>query len=369
MYRSTRRLGFTLIELLVVIAIIGILIALLLPAVQKVRDAANRTKCANNMKQMGLALHNFHDTNNAFPQGVENRYEVPDTSYAPYNAPPYINGYHAFWSWMAQLMPFYEQDNLYKQADAWAHLSKSNSDYHYWPWGDFWANFQTAQPNPALGTLVSVWTCPADSRTLQVTYLSGDKMNIAFTAYEGVGGITADDYPTSGPVSDKNGILFGANTSKYAGTRAVRIGDITDGTSGTLMVGERPPSNDLEFGWWFAGAGWDGSGVGDVILGAREANYITQYINKQYPQENCAQYTIDQKTGLKAGQLNSNCDQSHFWSLHSGGANFVRGDGSVQFISYSIDQTTQYPLGNGKIVIGTFATLCTRSFGEVPKDY
>src|SRR5262245_53558428 len=172
MSRSVRRSGFTLIELLVVIAIIAILIGLLVPAVQRVRDAAGRIQCANNLKQMGLALHSYHDTCRSFPPALRSN-EFPPT-YRSFNARSHVPGWHYYWSWMALILPYCEQDNLYRAAEAWARSGDVDRDRRWNPWGN--------PSNPALGTVVQTWVCPADVRTLQTSYVTApNPVTVAFT--------------------------------------------------------------------------------------------------------------------------------------------------------------------------------------------
>ena len=112
-----------------------------------------------------------------------------------------------------------------------------------------------------------------------------------------------------------NGVLFWQSQ--------IRLTDIVDGTSNTFLAGERPPSSNLWYGWWFAGAGYDGSGVGDVLLGSLETNYASAL--------GCAGSYVQ----FQAGNLNNYCDQAHWWSPHIGGANFSMCDGSSRFINYN----------------------------------
>jgi prepilin-type processing-associated H-X9-DG protein len=159
--------------------------------------------------------------------------------------------------------------------------------------------------------------------------------SIAFTEYLGVNGIEGQDASTHPrwPAGDKSGILINSGWDK---ARIINFLSVSDGLSKTLMVGERPPSFDQFYGWWFAGAGFDGSGVGDVTLGAREivyANHIASGVSGTY-----VSHCSPSKVGFQPGTIHDNCDQVHFWSWHPGGANWLFGDGSARFISYGMNE-------------------------------
>jgi prepilin-type processing-associated H-X9-DG protein len=172
-------------------------------------------------------------------------------------------------------------------------------------------------------------------------------------------------YSGTPPQPDHSGILVYSERTKK---RKVNFASISDGSSNTLMIGERPPSIDLASGWWFAGAGFDGSGIGDVLMGAREWLYAEDIpsgnTSGTYGGPGCPLNTV----GFQASSINDNCGQVRFWSWHPGGANWTFGDGSARFITYNIDTPSLpgpspnlYPPAN----YTTFMQLCTRNGGEV----
>jgi prepilin-type N-terminal cleavage/methylation domain-containing protein len=316
-----QRSAFTLIELLVVIAIMGILIGLLLPAVQKIRHAAARISCANNLKQIGLALHNYHDTHGSFPQAYK-PLRTPDQT-----APPGTGTYGA--SAFTLILPFLEQDNLYRQIDVTkAALSSVNMPPN----------------NPAYSTPLKLFLCPAapgDSTAEDYSAELANSFNnfgIAINYPPGLVFGRTDYAPDAGMSADIPGIRIraGASIICQPPDRPVRITDITDGSSNTMMVVE-----DSGRPTWYGSRGvanvptYTGA-PGTTPQGggawADPLNYIAT--NGGDPSG----------SGIAAGggfmgipiapwSCASGCtNDSEIFSFHLGGSNVVFGDASVRFV-------------------------------------
>jgi len=340
----TRR-GFTLIELLVVIAIIAILIGLLLPAVQKVREAAARAKCSNNLKQMGIALQAYHDVYNKFPVGE-------------------YNDDNCNWGWGSATLPYLEQGPLF--TNLMATIGQANGYFIFIPGGG--QNKYTGQAdgfnvdnfngsggilNEAAGggapkASLSVFQCPSDGWPTNTTNRGLGKSNYlacmgwdASQSARGGSGSWASWGPANG--ANFNGIMVQANNNNN--TWANNIAAITDGTSNTVIVGEAgvsriPASSGTQSPYYsrneqnnfpiWAGGNPSQSGQG------HQHNYF-RIMDINYPLN--SQNTSSDSGG--GALISDRC----FSSSHTGGANFALADGSVRFIRDSIDGATYQAAG------------------------
>lgn len=350
-----KRRGFTLIELLVVIAIIAVLVGLLVPAVQKVREAANRMSCSNNMKQMGLALHNYHSRVGRFPAGVTlgksqasgagwwgggnvaPRYDNPPNGWGSPTTSYPADGY---WGWQMRIAPDIEMDNV----------AKAITGYGQWPWWAFLPGM-TGGSNTIVGQKSKMWACPSDTRGSMAWAEPGSGNLHALTSYMGCPG--RDSYketlPGTGNPTASAAKLPGQDGVLYVNSR-VALTDITDGTSNTVVIGERPPDNSLEYGWAWVAWGYDGAGfgAGDMLLGVRER---CEGINTAPGLYRASAGAAD-PTGF-----------THHWSFHTGGCNWALADGSVRFISYSSGTNVATQI-NG-INVTLLECLASRASGEV----
>lgn len=288
-----RRVGFTLIELLVVIAIIAVLIALLLPAVQQAREAARRTQCKNQLKQLGLALHNYTDTYLSFPISWQTN--------GGWNETASISE-----SWLFGILPFIDQANLFASADQ----------------KQMWS----ATVNQPLTTkVIPVFLCPSDSssngRELNLTNLNGG-IAYAVTGYKAVAGNNwqwgtfTHTHPTGRYANSGDGLNQGngwlcrndSTANPPNGPIKTQLKNVTDGLSNTLFIGEALPGRCSHSAWWWF-----------------NHTTATCSIPLNYYEKNKAIDRTDWPNNYS------------FASKHTGGAHFTMGDGAVRFVSENID--------------------------------
>ena len=309
---SPRRNGFTLIELLVVIAIIAILVALLLPAVQQAREAARRSSCKNNLKQIGLALHNYHDTFNLMPPGDMSRSRI---------------------AWSALILPQVEQGALFD--------ALTSAGAFHQPWQEIPAVTHTGA-NPLAKSVIPTFVCPSDpgsgvNRRLrgQIDTGSGSLTDHFFGKNNYIGSFSAYFNATNPTVS------FGGGSDRptvFYQNSGVNFRDVTDGLSNTILVAERatkPLSGLPAGGMWI---GWHN--LPGPAITVHEFQ-VRIRINRN---TNDTDYVINGSTIYNAS------------SEHKGGAQFLMGDGAVRFISENINIRTYSALGtiDGGEVVGEF---------------
>jgi len=333
---SVRRRGFTLIELLVVIAIIAVLISLLLPAVQSAREAARRAQCVNNLKQIGLAMHNYHDTVGSFPPGG-----ISDTGWAG-----------TWWNWPSFILPQMEQAPLYNAINfSLQNINQPDANFANDPQGTVWKS------------VISSYLCPSDpvageGRVANMSWLTsgagwsliGSNFTAAVTCYVGnwggqkTGNATFDLYsgespPGTYPNWGCNGVYRGI-FSDCSNGKSTSLREITDGTSNTFLAGESSPNMNGALAWVNGDNVW----ATTVI----PLNWKTNLKDGQVD-------PTDGTTCKLPDELNDFTKALHCWrnqtvnwgfkSYHPGGANFTFCDGSVRFVKQAVSPRVYNSLG------------------------
>ena len=288
--RMDLRAAFTLVELLVVIAIIGVLVSLLLPAVQTARESARRSRCINSLRQLGLAIHNYHDTFKVLPTSANSRDN---------NTPLRTNGF----SWIAKTLPFFEQGPLHSKIDFNLKLTTRSPTDSTTNFGVIQTVIPTllcpSDPTKAVrSNLAAYWAWPGEPNPIGAAS-GGGPGPAAITCYMGYQGIGFDNDPPDGPF-------------ERSPARSIGLQNITDGTANVLLLGERSPS----YSPWCA---WS-AGNGVWVMADYPINGIRKTAPKPDPTE---------VGGIKYGAI----------SLHSGGVNVGMADASIHFMPENIDFT------------------------------